>query len=257
MLEPPVKSRADLDKVQFLPAVTQDGYLGELEVVQQLVGEDGLRRGAATQGTDQFLVDAVGVEGSLLLYYDDREMLEELIRMFNSYPRRSCGWHWRPAPNDLRRLVQLLYECRLVAQQYAELFLPHIRANVELTHRYGALYHYYDDGKMDKTLEYLAEAGVDVVETLSPPPMGDVDLASAKARIGDRVCLKGERGSGQRHLARHEGKRFEKRCAGRSRSALRAAASSGHIRLHPARNALGQCGDLLRRSPRIRPHAYV
>jgi len=30
-----------------------------------------------------------------------------------------------------------------------------------------------------------------VLETLTPPPVGDVDLAEVKRRIGDRVCLKG------------------------------------------------------------------
>ena len=75
--------------------------------------------------------------------------------------------------------------------QWEDIFLPHIRQNADLAHQHGAIYHYYDDGKMDRTLEHLAEAGVDVAGTLSPPPMGDVDLRSAKARIGDRVCLKG------------------------------------------------------------------
>jgi uroporphyrinogen decarboxylase len=44
---------------------------------------------------------------------------------------------------------------------------------------------------MDAVLEDLAEAGVDIAETLGARPLGDVDLASAKQRIGDRVCLKG------------------------------------------------------------------
>ena len=29
------------------------------------------------------------------------------------------------------------------------------------------------------------------METLTPPPVGDIDLAEAKQMIGDRVCLKG------------------------------------------------------------------
>ena len=50
---------------------------------------------------------------------------------------------------------------------------------------------HYNDGKMNPVLEDLAEVGCDVIETLSPPPLGDVDLASAKQRIGARTCLKG------------------------------------------------------------------
>jgi len=40
-------------------------------------------------------------------------------------------------------------------------------------------------------LELLADCGIDVLQTLTPPPVGDVDLAEAKRRIGDRVCLMG------------------------------------------------------------------
>ena len=76
-------------------------------------------------------------------------------------------------------------------QSFRELFLPLIKENVELVHSYDAYVNYYDDGKMDALLEDLAEVGIDVVETLSPEPLGDVDLASAKRRVGDRLCLKG------------------------------------------------------------------
>jgi uroporphyrinogen decarboxylase len=39
--------------------------------------------------------------------------------------------------------------------------------------------------------ELMAECGVDVLQTLTPPPVGDADLAALKRRIGDRVCLMG------------------------------------------------------------------
>jgi uroporphyrinogen decarboxylase len=55
----------------------------------------------------------------------------------------------------------------------------------------GGLYHYYDDGKSMGILPWLAEAGVDVLSTLPPPPAGDVDLRLAKEQVGDRLCLNG------------------------------------------------------------------
>jgi len=39
-------------------------------------------------------------------------------------------------------------------------------------------------------VDLVADAGIDVLETLTPPPVGDVDLAAVKRRIGDRVCLR-------------------------------------------------------------------
>ena len=40
-------------------------------------------------------------------------------------------------------------------------------------------------------LETFVDCGIDVLQTLTPPPIADVDLAEAKCRIGDRVCLMG------------------------------------------------------------------
>jgi uroporphyrinogen decarboxylase len=37
----------------------------------------------------------------------------------------------------------------------------------------------------------LAEAEVDILSTVPPPPIGDVDLARAKAEFGDRICFNG------------------------------------------------------------------
>jgi uroporphyrinogen decarboxylase len=192
LVEPPVKSRADLEKLRFLLPAPETAYVQDVALIKELVGERGIVEVRATQGTDQFLVDAVGVEPAFLLYYDDRELLRELLSMFNVY-------HQAVIRQALEAGVEMVFDTWYNASmsigwspaQFRELFLPFIKANVDLVHGYGAIYDYYDDGRMDRTLEFLAEAGVDVVQTLTPPPMGDVDLASAKARIGDRVCLKG------------------------------------------------------------------
>jgi uroporphyrinogen-III decarboxylase len=74
---------------------------------------------------------------------------------------------------------------------YRDAFLPILKAQVELVHSFGALYDYYDDGRLMGLIDILAEAGVDVLETLYPPPVGDIDLAEVKRRIGDRTCLWG------------------------------------------------------------------
>src|SRR4030042_1127911 len=74
---------------------------------------------------------------------------------------------------------------------FREVFLPQIKAQGELVHSHGAMYVYYDDGKCMGIIDMIKEAGVDVLETLTPPPVGDVDLGEVKRRIGDTVCLKG------------------------------------------------------------------
>ena len=192
IIESPIKGREDLEKIPFLLPDPETAFLGDVVAVRKLVGEQGLVECRPTQGTDQFLVDAVGVEGSMLLYHDDREMLKELLRVFNTYTQAIMK---RALESGAEMIFDAWYNCSLSVgwspAQWEEIVLPHVHQNIRLAHNYGAIYHFFDDGKMNGTLEHLAEAGVDVVSTLSPAPMGDVDLRSAKARIGERVCLKG------------------------------------------------------------------
>jgi len=46
-------------------------------------------------------------------------------------------------------------------------------------------------GAIGDRLELLAGTGTDGIDTLDPPPLGDVDLADAKQRIGARLFIKG------------------------------------------------------------------
>ena len=137
-------------------------------------------------------MDATGVEQALLLYYDDRELLVELLRLFNNHHRAILK---RVLEQRVDVIFEPWYNCSMSVgwspTQCREIFLPFVKQNIDLIHEHETLVEHYNDGKMDAVLEDLAESGCDIVETLAPPPLGDVDLASAKERIGDRACLKG------------------------------------------------------------------
>jgi uroporphyrinogen-III decarboxylase len=49
----------------------------------------------------------------------------------------------------------------------------------------------HSHGKVGKFLESFAGMGMDGLNVLEPPPIGDTLLSDAKARIGHRVCLIG------------------------------------------------------------------
>jgi len=59
-------------------------------------------------------------------------------------------------------------------------------------HEYGYLTIIHSHGKVNSFLEKFAfDIGTDGLNVLEPPPMGDVDLADAKRRIGHHTCLIG------------------------------------------------------------------
>ena len=62
---------------------------------------------------------------------------------------------------------------------------------IELIHQHGSLVEIHCHGRLDGVLERIAGMGADALHPVEAPPMGDVTLAEAKRRVGDRLCLVG------------------------------------------------------------------
>lgn len=76
-------------------------------------------------------------------------------------------------------------------RMYRQFVLPYERQVVEAIHQAGAPVYVHTCGEIGDRLELIADSGVDGIDTLDPPPLGSVDLADAKRRVGDRVFFKG------------------------------------------------------------------
>ena len=91
---------------------------------------------------------------------------------------------------------------------------PYETECVQAAHDAGYLVSFHNCGRATLFLEDMADTGPDAIETLtSSRSSGDVDLADAKQRIGDRVCLFG---GFNEHLLqrgrRRRGRTRSKRC---------------------------------------------
>jgi hypothetical protein len=70
--------------------------------------------------------------------------------------------------------------------------LPFIQKASALCRKAGVLSHLHICGRSWKLVEMVAEqTDVDVMEPMEEPPGGDVDLAEAKRRVGNKLCIKG------------------------------------------------------------------
>lgn len=76
---------------------------------------------------------------------------------------------------------------------YRRFVLPYERRAIEAFHRAhpGVPVYTHTCGAIGDRLELLAETGTDGIDTLDPPPLGDVALEDAKRRVGDRLFIKG------------------------------------------------------------------
>jgi len=77
-------------------------------------------------------------------------------------------------------------------RDFEEFVVAYDRRLVELVHsrpeRYAII---HSHGRVNRFLERFAEIGMDGLNVLEPPPVGDTILAEAKARVGDEFCLIG------------------------------------------------------------------
>jgi hypothetical protein len=164
----------------------------DIPALTAAVGERALFAANTTSALSHNAGDMYPLEAMMIDCYERRPFVEELIDIFQDEVLRATK-------TALERGVPVIYCSTFFEsmssgwspQLYRELFLPRIRAHVELTHRYGALYHHYDDGKVAATLPMMKEIGVDLLSTVCPPPSGDITLADARRAAGGSLCLNG------------------------------------------------------------------
>jgi uroporphyrinogen-III decarboxylase len=80
---------------------------------------------------------------------------------------------------------------------YRRSVLPCERRLVDAVHAQapGVPIYTHTCGHIGDRLELMMETGTEGIDTLDPPPIGDTVLADAKARIGDRMFIKGNMNS--------------------------------------------------------------
>ncbi|MBM3791249.1 MAG: hypothetical protein FJW35_13000 [Acidobacteria bacterium] len=75
---------------------------------------------------------------------------------------------------------------------YREFVLPYERTVVRgVRETAGIPLYTHTCGSIGDRLECIAETGTGGIDTLDPPPLGNVDLADAKRRIGEKLFIKG------------------------------------------------------------------
>ena len=187
-----VKEPEDLDRLTYIVPDPARPNLSEFHEIERMVGEAGIVELTMNPPLDHFLGDARGMQQLMMDYYLDRPFFDRMFDFFQDYAMTVLK---AALEQGVRYVFGTWYYASLSAGWspaiFRECFVPLIRQQVDLEHSYEGIYHAYDDGKMMRTLGDYVAAGVDVIETLTPPPVGDVDLAEAKRLYGDQVCLKG------------------------------------------------------------------
>jgi uroporphyrinogen-III decarboxylase len=143
-------------------------------------------------GTWQDACCLAGTEQMILATYDDPDWVHEFLKILHRrkavYIQSLAG-----ARYDILELGGGSASTTVISPKLFEQFVaPYDTDLIALAHQAGQRVVYHTCGGMMPILEQIVVMQPDAVETLTPVDMGgDVDLAEAKRRIGDEVCLIG------------------------------------------------------------------
>ncbi|MHB8951723.1 MAG: uroporphyrinogen decarboxylase family protein [Pirellulaceae bacterium] len=137
------------------------------------------------------LMELFGYEQTLMYMLDDSAKIHALLE---SYTQGTIDLACRQA---LRGVDAVLISSAFAGggfispAQYEEFVLPYERRVVEQVRQRGVAVYTHTCGKIGDRLERMVATGLDGIDTLDPPPLGTVDLADAKRRVGAQIFFKG------------------------------------------------------------------
>ena len=193
-----IKEKSDIDIIaEFATAPTCD--VDEVNKTVQQYGDKALIRGHipcfdifGQPGCWQDACCLVGTEKMIMATFDDPQWVHSLLKMLQQrkidFMKTTKGANydiWELGGGDASTSV-------ISPAMFNEYVAPYDTEVIAAAHQAGQRVVYHTCGGMMPILEDIAAMGPDAMETFTPPDMGgDTDLAKAKKRIGDKVCMIG------------------------------------------------------------------
>lgn len=161
-----------------------------IDLVRGQVGDDISVHGEVFSPWTQ-VMELFGYEQALMYLLDDPAKIHAILR---SYADGTSDLACR----QVRRGVDAVLISSAFAgggfispAQYEEFVLPYERQVTNAVRALGVPVYTHTCGRIGDRLELMVATGTEGIDTLDPPPLGTVDLADAKQRVGAQVFFKG------------------------------------------------------------------
>jgi hypothetical protein len=198
VIEHLIKEKKDIDLIaEYVTAPKCDVEAVNKEA--EAYGERGLIRGHiccfdvfGQPGTWQDAACLVGIEKLILAAFDDPAWVHELLKILQRR-KKVFVQSMSGARYDILELGGGDGSSTVISPDMFEKFVaPYDSEIIAAAHEAGQRISYHICGGIMPLLELVAGMGPDAMETFTPPEMGgDTNLAEAKNRIGDKVCMIG------------------------------------------------------------------
>lgn len=137
------------------------------------------------------LMEMFGYETALIALIDAPDTCHRLLAVFTGIVRAHVQCYGTCGPDAMLVSSAFAGAGFLSREMYRDFVLPYERQVADAIHRFNIPAYTHTCGAIGDRLDLMAETGIDGIDTLDPPPLGTVDLASAKAEFGERLFFKG------------------------------------------------------------------
>ena len=161
-----------------------------LRKVRAAAGPDVSLHGEVTSPFDYFL-HFFGFEKALLGLRDDPARSRDILQRFTDGVVQLAQEQASLALDAVKISSPFAGAGFISPADYRSFVLPFERQVAQAVRRRGVPVYLHTCGDIHDRLELMAEAGISGVECLDPPPLGRVELADAKRRVGERLFIKG------------------------------------------------------------------
>ncbi len=187
-----LKEPDDIKKMLSVPYQALPFSAEAFRAVEKNVGE----RGVAMFGLDHAMYGLQRLIGSANFALWSLECRGLLLEAVETFARRIREHAVRAFEAGLKPIFawvgpELCIPPLMSPKDFDEFVAQFDKPLCSLIHERGGYVWVHSHGKMGPVLERFVAMGVDVLNPIEPPPMGDVTLPEAFARVGDRMGLEG------------------------------------------------------------------
>lgn len=185
-----IDDERDLEILETVYRRTEASDVAQFQELERAMGEQGIVQGEVINPMNLAVRD-IGAENLMMSYIDRPDFVKRLLRVY----QRVALWQMEALLDAGARIIYsdgVWCTTDLWSAAHIEdLISPLIKEQAALAHQAEAFFHLFMDGNCMAALEQIADMGVDILSPLETPPSGDANVAEAKRRVGNRMCLWG------------------------------------------------------------------
>ena len=181
-----VSGRTDHGPLREFPAY----FLRALDLVRQKAGDEVSVHGEVFSPFTHF-VELFGYESALLGLLADPGKTHALL---DRLTEACVAWALTQARHGVDAvLISSAFAGGpfLSRGMYADLVIPYERRVADAVRAAGVPVYTHTCGRIGDRLDLMLQTGTGGIDTMDPPPLGNTELADAKAQVGSQVFLKG------------------------------------------------------------------